>query len=284
MDNDDWYSKHGAPAAPAPTPSDNQTDAQVGMNAAPITESAQSCTSCSATFWEHYAPGYVGSRYIGSNRFTGRKLGEITTISHYDNPTWTNIAYGTSSIVLTGDDNCRIITDADKGYEYRKEGGRSGGARNDGVYNYPMPTGNDNIRKATVVCASDSSQMDASLRGEVTNACTDCQVVFYQHYAPGKGPTGAILGTITMNEITTDLNNPRWVTLRNTGTSSAVMTGDSRCRFKSDRDRTYEYARSGSSGRGAPGVYNYPMPTGNDVMRKAYMWCADAAESRSDEA
>lgn len=276
LDNNDWYGKHAPEPAPETTPSDGKTDLELGMNEEPISDTPDVCTSCTAVFWEHYAPDYGN---------TGRVLGRIETISTYDNPTWTNIQYGTSSIVITGHDNCRVITDADEGYEFRKLGGRSGGSTIDGVYNYPLATGNDNINRATVVCASDTSEPDAALDGEAqTDTCDDCQVVFYEHYAPDHGNTGAILGSISMQDITTDLSNPKWVNLVNRQTSSAVMTGDMRCRFKSDKDTTYEYARAGSSGGGEPGVYNYPMATGNDVMTKAYMWCAKTTESNSDVA
>ena len=66
------------------------------------------------------------------------------------------------------------------------------------------------------------------------------------------------------------------------GVSSMVMTGESECRVKTHRDTTYEYARTGSSGGGAEGVYNYPMASGNDVVARAYMWCAGFASSTSE--
>ena len=280
LEKNDWYGKFGPPKEPALTPSDGKSDQDLGMNAPSVTEEekAASCSSCKAIFYEHYAPGHGD---------TGATLGTITTISTNENPQWTDIQPGTSSIVIEGDDNCAVVTNADPDYEYIKRGGRSGGTNKDGWFNHPLPTGNDNIVRATLLCASDKSKDDESLEGSAASSgtCTDCQVVFYEHYAPGFGDTGAILGVITMAEITTDLHSPKWVQLTNDQTSSAVLTGDARCRFRTDADTNNRvYARSASSGGGPSGVFNFEMPSGNDVVTKAYMWCAGVQDSRDDEA
>jgi hypothetical protein len=171
-----------------------------------------------------------------------------------------------------------------------KKGGRSGGSTEDGVYNFPMPTGNDNINQAYIHCASDEATRSATNTAITAcpaqpYTCQECQVTFYEHYAPGdsRGPTGAVLATITMEQLTTDTSNPVWVSIPPGTMSSAVITGEAECRFKTDRDTTYEYARDGTSGgtgsSGLPGVYSFLMPSGNDVVSKAFMWCATVAKS-----
>ena len=279
---DDWYSRHSETPVPAPTPVDSQTDTSLGMDDESIAVSDDPCASCSVKFYAGCAPGYTTPHPCQIVGTYGDPLATLTTVSSHENPEWTNIPFGTSALVIEGSDNCRVITDADDCYDFMKKGGRSSTSTTDGVYNYPMPTGNDNINKAYLHCASaDDVQNEASsVTCKTVSACSECQVTFYQHWAPGHGDTGATLATITMDKITTDTSNPVWVSMQPGQMSSAVMTGEEACRFKTDRDSTYEYARGGSSGGGAAGVYNFPMPSGNDVVTKAYMWCAATKPSR----
>ena len=285
-----WYSRHGETPVPAPTPSDGQTDQDLGMSG-PTTPDVSPCTSCTATFYAGCAPGYSTPHPCEIYGTHGAPLATITTISSHDEPQWENVGFGTSALVISGSDNCRVVTDADKCYDFMKKGGRSGGGTEDGVYNFPMPTGNDNINKAYIHCASDAATMNATNTAcqAQPNTCQECQVTFYEHYAPGdsRGPTGAVLATITMDQITTDTSNPVWVSMQPGTMSSAVITGEAECRFKTNVDTTYEYARSGTSGgpgsSGIPGVYSYRMPSGNDVVSKAFMWCASVARSSDSE-
>lgn len=279
VSGDDWYSRHSETPVPAPTPVDSSSDVSLGMDSEPVINNGP-CTSCTAKFYAGCAPGYTTPHPCEIYGTYGDPLATLTTVSSHEDPQWTNIPFGTSAMVIEGSDNCRVITDADQCYDFLKKGGRSGGSTVDGVYNYPMPTGNDNINKAYLHCASDdATENEASTVCQTASSCTECQVTFYQHYAPGHGDTGAVLATITMDKITTDTSQPVWVSIQPGQMSSAVMTGEDACRFKTDRDTTYEYARGGSSGGGAAGVYNYPMPSGNDVVTKAYMWCADVKSS-----
>ena len=81
---------------------------------------------------------------------TGSSLGRITRISSQSSPSWTSVSGGTSSLTLSGDSGCRLVTNANAAYSYTRSGG-SGGATG-GVYNYPLPTGNDNINRAYIYC------------------------------------------------------------------------------------------------------------------------------------
>jgi len=279
VSGDDWYSRHSETPVPAPTPVDSSSDVSLGMDSAPVINNGP-CASCTVKFYAGCAPGYTTPHPCEIYGTYGDPLATLTTVSSHEDPQWTNIPFGTSAIVIEGSDNCRVITDADQCYDFLKKGGRSGGSTVDGVYNYPMPTGNDNINRAYLHCASDdATENEESTVCQTASSCTECQVTFYQHWAPGHGDTGATLATITMDKITTDTSQPVWVSMQPGQMSSAVMTGEDACRFKTDRDTTYEYARGGSSGGGAAGVYNYPMASGNDVVTKAYMWCADVKSS-----
>ena len=278
-DGHDWYGRHAAAPAPETQSADDTTDASVGIVDLPdISNSA--CTSCTAKLYAHCPPGFTTGACEG---YDVVERATLTTITTHANPVWVDIPVGDiSSIVVEGDDNCRLVTDADRCYDFDRNAGMSGGSTTPGTYSFPLPIGNDNIHRAYLHCAADTTDAEKEVVCPTAPSCSECQAVFYQHHAPGHGPTGAVLATITAEQMTTDLSNPNWINIAPGGVSSMVMTGESECRLKTDRDTTYEYARTGSSGGGAEGVYNYPMATGNDVVSRAYMWCASVASSTSE--
>ena len=271
----DWFARFGE--TPVPTPNkngDGQTDVSLGITATDY--SKEPCSACKAVFYEHYAPGMPEGG-------TGAVRATITTISTHAEPKWTNMAVvnDVSSIVITGSRNCRVVVDVDQCYNYAKTGS-SGGAEHGGVYNYPMPTGNDNIAKAYVFCASDTTVEAEAIRCPTAPVCENCVATFWQHYAPGYGPTGAVSGSIGMSQITRNTNSPVWVSMvRANDASSITVTGSAECRVRTNVG-SYEYSPMGTSGGSVnAGVYNYPMPTGNDNIYQAYMYCSAQAESNS---
>jgi hypothetical protein len=278
-DGHDWYGRHAPAPAPETETADGTTDASIGIADLPnISNSA--CASCTAKLYAHCPPGFTTGACAGHDVI---ERATLTTITSHVNPVWVDIPVGDiSGIVVEGDDNCRLVTDADQCYDFDRNTGMSGGSTTPGTYSFPLPIGNDNIHRAYLHCASDTTDAEKEVVCPTAPSCSNCQAVFYQHWAPGHGDTGSVLATITAAQMTTDLSNPNWINMASGGVSSMVMTGESECRVKTDRDTTYEYARTGSSGGGAEGVYNYPMASGNDVVARAYMWCADVASSTAE--